>query len=91
LSNEIFFGQDCFVKKYAKVNCKSFSFPEYNSLSKASALKVNTALRKFFAPSLKGERQKYLATYPSYLESYRLENDWYKMSSATLISINVVF
>ena len=48
-------------------------FPEYNSLSKASALKVNTALRKFSAFSLQGERQKPLATYPSCLESYRLE------------------
>lgn len=47
--------------------------PEYNSLSKASALKVDTALRKFAALSLQGERHKPLATYPSCLESYRLE------------------
>jgi hypothetical protein len=32
--------------------------PEYNSLSKASALKVNTALRSLAALSLQGERRK---------------------------------
>lgn len=37
---------------------KVWCFPEYNSLSKASALKVNTALRKFVALSLDGERHK---------------------------------
>ncbi len=34
------------------------SIPEYNSLSKASALKVDTALRRLAAPSLSGERHK---------------------------------
>lgn len=32
---------------------KPQNFPEYNSLSKASALKVSTALRKFVARLLK--------------------------------------
>lgn len=37
--------------------CESL-IPEYNSLSKASALKVDTALRKLAALSLQGERHK---------------------------------
>ena len=58
-----------------KVEVSDLGFlPEYNSLSKASALKVNAALRKFFAFLLQGKRQKPLATHPSCLESYRLEN-----------------
>ena len=48
--------------------------PMHNSLSKASALKVDTALRKILShPHSKGERHKNLATYPSCLESYILE------------------
>ncbi len=47
--------------------------PADNSLSKASALKVNTALRKYAALHLKGGATIPLATYPSCLESYTLE------------------
>lgn len=36
---------------------------------------MDTALRRFVALSLKGERHKTLATYPSCLESYILESE----------------
>jgi hypothetical protein len=62
-------GQDYSVRFCVTVSL----VPVHNSLSKASALKVDTALRKVVALSLKGERHKNLATYPSCLESYRLE------------------
>jgi hypothetical protein len=44
------------VNMVNRTECDSFgkvgALPEYNSLSKASALKVNAALRKLFALSL---------------------------------------
>ena len=49
--SEMIYGQYCNIKKYVTVTELTF-IPEYNSLSKASALKVNTALRKFAALSL---------------------------------------